>query len=372
MCEKGIWRARRKINAVALTPKHIDKFVSVYARNSQVMADKLAVYVRQGDVPLWDHYCPYILLTACETILGNSVNLHPREFQPFCEAFISYFDNVITRLCRPWLYNITMYKLLPEATKQSLKKKIVWNFINNLIFQKRELMKKKQSDSSEEEDYSQQGELKSLLELLITKSGYSEAELREESLVLLLASIDTTVSVNGFASVLLSQHLDVQDKVYEEIKNVFDDFHQTITIDDLNKLKYLEAVLKETMRLYPTTPLIMRKCLKDVKLPSGLVLSEGCQVLVNIWGLHRNPKYWGPDADKFRPERFLDITPEQQSAFIPFSSGPRNCAVDACRAARLARQRVREAPRASTPAPRASVAVKRALRLVGQRLTAFS
>ncbi|XP_050343790.1 probable cytochrome P450 313a1 [Nymphalis io] len=217
-----IWRVRRKINALALAPKHINKFVRVYARNSQVLVDKLAVYVGQVRT---------------------------------------------------------------------------------------------------------QDDLKSLLELLIRYSGgYSETELREESLVLLLASIDTTVSVSGFASVLLSQHLDVQDKVYEEIKEVFDDFDQTITINDLNKLKYLEAVLKETMRLYPTTPLIMRKCQTDLKLPSGLVLNEGCQAIINIWGLHRNPKYWGPDADKFRPERFLDATPEQQTAYIPFSTGPRNCA----------------------------------------------
>lgn len=325
--QEKIWRIRRKINAMVLAPRHVNKFTDTFARNSQVLVENLAKVAGTGDVSVWEYLCNHVIQSACETTLGDIVNLHPNEFQPFCEAFMSYFDNVIKRLCQPWLYNISLYKLLPEAGRQSAKKKIVWNFINNLVIRNKETLKGKEDCLTENNNIARTGDTKSLLELLIKYSkGYSDTELREESLVLLLASIDTTVSVGGFALVLLSQHQDVQNKVYEEIQQVFEDSDRPIGMDDVKKFKYLDAVIKETMRVYPTTPLIMRKCKSDITLPSGLVVKEGTQLVVNIYGLHRNPKYWGPDASKFRPERFLNATPEQLSAYMPFSSGPRNCA----------------------------------------------
>ncbi|CAH2105178.1 unnamed protein product [Euphydryas editha] len=325
--QEKIWRIRRKINAMVLAPRHVNKFTKVFSRNSQVLVEKLAKAAGKGNISVWEYLCHHVIQSACETTLGETVNLRPEQFQPFCEAFMSYFDNVIKRLCQPWLYNITLYKLLPEASRQSAKKKIVWSFINNLIIRNKVMLKAKRDGLTENNNFSPSDDTKSLLELLIDYSkGYSDTELREESLVLLLASIDTSVSVSGFALVLLSQHQDVQDKVYEEIQQVFENSIRPICMDDINKFKYLDAVIKETMRVYPTTPLIMRKCQKDIKLPSGLILKEGTQLVVNIYGLHRNPKYWGPDADKFKPERFLNATPEQLTAYMPFSSGPRNCA----------------------------------------------
>ena len=57
----------------------------------------------------------------------------------------------------------------------------------------------------------------------------------------------------------------------------------------------------------------------------GLTIPKGNHVVVNIWGINRNPQYWGPDADQFRPERFFDVTQEQLNSFLSFSYGPRNC-----------------------------------------------
>ncbi|KAF9793789.1 hypothetical protein SFRURICE_013201 [Spodoptera frugiperda] len=71
--------------------------------------------------------------------------------------------------------------------------------------------------------------------------------------------------------------------------------------------------------------MITRKIEKDVTLPNGVTLVDGCSVIVNIWSVHRNPRYWGDDAEEFRPERFLDTPLKHPAAFVPFSYGPRSC-----------------------------------------------
>ncbi|KAH9645405.1 hypothetical protein HF086_000023 [Spodoptera exigua] len=58
---------------------------------------------------------------------------------------------------------------------------------------------------------------------------------------------------------------------------------------------------------------------------SGITLVPGCGVLVHIWGTQRNPRYWGDDAEQFRPERFLEAPLQHPAAFMAFSHGPRNC-----------------------------------------------
>ncbi|KOB55455.1 Uncharacterized protein OBRU01_25886, partial [Operophtera brumata] len=92
------------------------------------------------------------------------------------------------------------------------------------------------------------------------------------------------------------------------------------------KLRYLERVVKESLRLFPPVPFIIRKVLEDTKLPSGRTMPAGSGIAVSIWGCHRDPKYWGPDAEHFDPDRFL---PERFNvppcSYMPFSSGPRNC-----------------------------------------------
>lgn len=60
---------------------------------------------------------------------------------------------------------------------------------------------------------------------------------------------------------------------------------------------------------------------------SGVTLLEGCVLLINIWAVHRNPRYWGDDAEVFRPERFLDgaAANHHPAQYMPFSYGSRNC-----------------------------------------------
>ncbi|XP_052752779.1 cytochrome P450 4d2-like [Galleria mellonella] len=153
----------------------------------------------------------------------------------------------------------------------------------------------------------------------------SDVELCEEILVMIFAGTETMSIALSLVCVMLSKYPDEQEQVYQEIKEVFGDTNKQPTTVDLQRLKYLEAVIKETLRLYPPGPIIMRKTDKDIILPSGIKLVKGCGVVISAWGIHRNPDYWGSDVEKFRPDRFLDKPPTHPASYLPFSYGPRNC-----------------------------------------------
>ncbi|GBP52040.1 Cytochrome P450 4C1 [Eumeta japonica] len=152
-------------------------------------------------------------------------------------------------------------------------------------------------------------ERKSIMNLLISQSsnikGYSDLELREEILTLIIAGTDTSALALGFTLMLLAKYPDVQDRVYRELCDLFGKSNRQLEKQDLPKLLYTERVIKESLRLFPPVPVITRKIEKQITLPSGRTLPAGASVIVSIWGVHRDPAYWGPDADHFDPDRFL-------------------------------------------------------------------
>ncbi|KEH25844.1 putative premnaspirodiene oxygenase [Medicago truncatula] len=100
-------------------------------------------------------------------------------------------------------------------------------------------------------------------------------------------------------------------------------------VDEINlqELKYLKAVIKETLRLHPPGPLLIpRECIENCVV-NGYIIPAGTQVLVNAWAIGRDPKYWN-EGEKFNPERFIDCPIDYKGSnfeFIPFGAGRRMC-----------------------------------------------
>ncbi|KAM0012568.1 putative psoralen synthase [Helianthus debilis subsp. tardiflorus] len=99
-----------------------------------------------------------------------------------------------------------------------------------------------------------------------------------------------------------------------------------IAEDDLDKMPYLKAVFKETLRLHTPTPLFPRESIKDIKL-NGYDIQSGTQVLINAWAIERDPSTC-EEPEEFIPERFLK-SPVDYKGFhfelIPFGAGRRGC-----------------------------------------------
>lgn len=121
---------------------------------------------------------------------------------------------------------------------------------------------------------------------------------------------------------MLGQHQDIQQRVFEEVHSVSRD---GMSVIDYSDFKYLECVIKESLRLYPPVPYISRRLIMDVKV-GKLILPKDCEIAIHIFDIHRDPKHF-PDPEKFDPDRFLpeNTINRHPYAYIPFSAGLRNC-----------------------------------------------
>nr|QZP43555.1 cytochrome P450 monooxygenase CYP341A43 [Ephestia elutella] len=329
----AIWRRRRKITVPAFSPKIVENFVQVFSQQSQILKEKLEKCCDNSLFSLWPFVSTYTLDSVCETAMGVKINAQSNPDSPFLTSMNSLLSLVCQRVFHLWLQPDWLYSMFPRSQDHERCRKMMHDFTDSVIKTKREELKIETNDKSEADNEYDLGNyrLKTFLDHLITLSGgskgFTNVELREEVLTLTIAGTDTSAHAIGYTLKLLAKYPEIQDKVYEELYELYGDSDRPLIKEDLTKLKYLERVVKESLRLFPPVPFIIRKILEETKLPSGRVLPAGSGVVVSIWGAHRDPKYWGPDAEVFDPDRFLPerYKPVHPCSYIPFSFGPRNC-----------------------------------------------
>jgi len=146
---------------------------------------------------------------------------------------------------------------------------------------------------------------------------------------LLMASSQTVPLTAVWMLYLIANDQEVQGRLKDELLRMGIFSVNDIKFEDLEKLTVAEAVIKETLRLYPPFPLIQREAQDDDVL-GGITIPKGTPVYVVPWLLHRNPEYWS-DPHDFKPSRFLDCNSQYGDAksswvYVPFGRGSRMCA----------------------------------------------
>ncbi|MFE4662000.1 cytochrome P450 [Streptomyces hydrogenans] len=160
-----------------------------------------------------------------------------------------------------------------------------------------------------------------------TGTHLSDREIRDETVTLYIGGHETTSSTLVWAWYLLSRNEKVRRRLTEELDRVLADHEPGY--DDYASLTYTQAVVKETLRLYPTIWLLTGIAKEGATL-GGTRIPPGTRVWSSQWATHRDPRWYG-DADAFRPERWLaddDAEPAEkipEYAWYPFGGGPRVC-----------------------------------------------
>jgi trans-cinnamate 4-monooxygenase len=197
-------------------------------------------------------------------------------------------------------------------------------FNNNYVEQRRKVM-------STPED---RNKLRCAMDYIIEAE--QNGEISKENVIYIVeninvAAIETTLWSIEWAIAEVVNHPTVQQKIREELNKTLGD--QPLTESNLNMLPYLQAVVKETLRLHSPIPLLVPHMnLEEAKL-GGYTIPKGSKVVVNAWWLQNNPEMWR-DPEEFRPERFLEEETQVDATvgggkvdfrFLPFGVGRRSC-----------------------------------------------
>ncbi|MGW2017394.1 cytochrome P450 [Streptomyces sp. NPDC001927] len=159
-----------------------------------------------------------------------------------------------------------------------------------------------------------------------TGAHLSDQEIRDETVTLYIGGHETTSSTLVWAWQLLSHNPRVRDALSEELDRVLGD--REPGFDDYAQLPYTQAVVKETLRLYPTIWLITGRAREGATL-GGRAVPAGTRVWSSQWATHRDGR-WFADPEEFRPERWGAVEGEPaeeipEYAWFPFGGGPRAC-----------------------------------------------
>lgn len=252
---------------------------------------------------------------------------HGEEYvnqEMYTESLQKFTEILVKRIFSPWLQFDFIFFKTNVGKEFSSHIQRIHSFTDRII---RERISANVSKSDTNNNYSRQIAFLDLLLQLKKEGLMSHEEIRSEVDTFAFAGHDTLAVTLSFALFEIGNNPKVQEKLYQEVLNVFgspssESYLRDVTIEDLNQLEYLECVIKEVLRLYPAGPSIGRVLTRDVKFNEHF-LPTGTEVWFVIAALHMNQGVYS-DPVRFKPERFIDKSYDTFS-FAPFSSGIRNC-----------------------------------------------
>ncbi|VFQ70165.1 unnamed protein product [Cuscuta campestris] len=169
-----------------------------------------------------------------------------------------------------------------------------------------------------------------LLGILINKETNSFEFTREHvksmMLDLLIGAMDTSSTVVVWAMSELIKNPTKMKRLKEELERQVG-LHRMVDEKDLEHLKYLEMVIKETLRLHPTAPLLIPRAAIEDCTVGDFHVPKNTKVIINVWAIGRDPNVWS-DAEEFMPERFEGSNVDYRGRhfeLLPFGSGRRGC-----------------------------------------------
>ncbi|XP_003705403.1 cytochrome P450 4g15 [Megachile rotundata] len=353
------WRAHRKLIAPTFHLNVLKSFIDLFNANSRAVVEKMR---KEGNKEFdCHHYMSELTVEILlETAMGVSKSTQDRSGFEYAMAVMKMCDILHLRHTKIWLRPDWLFNLTKYGKDQIKLLEIIHGLTKKVIQRKKEEYKSgkrniidtsnQKSDakttSVEGVSFGQSAGLKDDLDVeddvgekkrqafldLLIEAGengvvLTDREVKEQVDTIMFEGHDTTASGSSFFLAMMGCHPDIQEKVIQELDEIFGDSDRPATFQDTLQMKYLERCLLETLRMYPPVPIIAREIKTDVKLASGdYTVPAGSTVVVATFKLHRQPHIY-PNPDTFDPDNFL---PEKTAnrhyyAFVPFSAGPRSC-----------------------------------------------
>ena len=320
------WNHRRRLITPAFHFSILNEFVPIFEKQAQILVDKFMSAANEKKVI--DVQVPLSLMTLesmCETSLGIS-NSTDKEAEDYVKTVSTLGHHLLVRTFQPlfwssYIYSLTSYgkqfykslKSIHEYTISAINKRIAIHSENEQL-----------NNYTVTDKASRTKRNVCFIDTLIESYQKGDIDIdgiREEVDTFVFEGHDTTSSGLTFCLYLLGIYKEHQKTLQEEI----DEAEGENILEIIQKLKLLDCVIKESLRLYPPVAAIGRRMEEDTVI-GGQTFYKDTTIVINIFGLHRNEEYW-ENPLKFNPYRFMGDEFQQRNpyCYIPFSAGPRNC-----------------------------------------------
>lgn len=321
------WRNMRKVISSNFHFSIVKSYISIFYDEVSILIKKVEKHADNEEAFQFE---PMVVLATFNMVMRSTLGIDPKAQEGTKNIVLQATDRAMElgQLRMYWFFlkNNFLYKLSGFKAEQTKLTEVLRDYTHTTIREiRKRLIEKK--DMKVLDDVENVKKVRSFAEIMLEENVMGDEELAKQIMSIIIAGQDTTKSENTAILLMLSIHQDVQDKVVQEVLSVFGPkgVTQCPTYEQLQELKYLDMVIKETLRLFPAVPILGRNIEKDENV-AGHILAPDSTAAIMVFNIHRDPTYW-TDPDTFDPERFRpeEVLKRPVGSYIPFSYGPRDC-----------------------------------------------
>ena len=244
-----------------------------------------------------------------EAAMGITLGAQKGANPEYAHAVRRMSEMIWSRIRSPWLWPKSLWYLSGYGNEFDESLKISRGLIQRVIEERKsERERIRQDDTSSESSKESLQEIweeenlgirakhrrQAFLDLMLDmqeENKLTDVMIREEVDTFMFEGHDTVSSSMGFTVYLIAQKPEIQEKIYEEIKGIMETSEDVITPEDIGRMKYLDQCIKETMRMFPTVPLIARVIGEDT-LVGDYILPKGVTAMVAPFAVHRDRRFY--------------------------------------------------------------------------------
>ncbi|XP_064555491.1 probable cytochrome P450 311a1 [Drosophila montana] len=311
------WAAQRRLLTPALQPQLLRSFAPKVAAHADRLLERLQ---RTGGaaIEVTDHLFACLLDAIVDTSMGHRLDTQLVEHSQIVAAFHRSGELLFKRMINPLLSSDFVFRRTRLWRELCVQLQLIHELMERVIQQRERQLRGEQLAEP-------QAKPRILLDAMLL-AGLSRRQIRDEVNTFVFAGVDTTTAAMGFVLYALAKQPSAQERLHAELSELPPG--GAADLDALHKLCYLDAVLKEVLRMYTIVPSTGRQTTKATTI-GGRRYCAGVTLWINMYGLAHDARYF-PEPYEFRPERWLPAHTESEAAaspysYIPYSGGPHVC-----------------------------------------------
>ena len=312
-------KSQRKLIQPLFLPKKISSYGAIMTDRGLRM---IQGWKNGSVVNIHSELMKVTLSIICKSVMDYE--MESKQAKDFGNAF-EITKKYSSRLQHPLGQILDRVPILPKVAQSRSAGKTLNTIVYGLISERR-----KEIESGAKDKSSSGEDLLSKLIIVQSDDGsaMTDTQLRDEIITILIAGHETTSNALTWTYYLLSQSPQIERRVFEEIDQVLggngNEFKQP-SIADLSKLKYVEKVFRESMRLYPPVWTMGRFAVNDYPL-GGYTIPKGSSLMFSQYVMHHSAKYYD-NPESFDPDRWTEEFKMHlpRFSYFPFGGGIRGC-----------------------------------------------